>query len=111
MCCLLQRIHYVRIVGLCHQLCREVYHGYVVHRNPEGHAGELAVQLGYGLAHRLCGAGGGGDYVVEHGAAGAQVAAACPGVHRLLLGGGGMYGGHKPALYAEAVVHYLGKGR
>ena len=86
----------------------QVHHGHVGGGDPEGHAGHLALQAGDHPAHGLGRAGGGGDDVVEDGAAGAPVAAA-PGVHGLLLGSGGVDGGHQALLDAELLVDDLGQ--
>ena len=97
------------IGGMVLQPGGEVHHGHIVGGHPEAHAGHLALQLRDDHAYGLGGAGGGGDDV-------AQNTAACPpvpagtGVHGLLLGGGGMDGGHEGLLNAEGVVDDLGHG-
>jgi len=53
----------------------EVDDGDVGVGDAEGHAGELAVELGNDLAHSLGGTGGGGDHVLARTAAGAPVLA------------------------------------
>ena len=87
----------------------KVNNAHVVGRHAEAHAGKLALKAGHDQRAGLCGAGGGGDYVVEYAPAGAPVAAGA-GVYGLLLGCGGVYGGHKALLYAEVIVNNLGKG-
>ena len=96
------------IGGGAGQAGRQVHHGHVRRWHTEGHAGHLTLQGGNDPAHGLGGAGGGGDDVVEDGAAGAPVAAAT-GVHGLLLGGGGVDGGHEALLDAELLMHHLGQ--
>ena len=71
----------------------QVHHGHVVGGYPEAHAGHFALQLRDDLTHGLGRTGGGGDDVAQHAAPGPPVPAR-PGVHGLLLGGGGVDGAH-----------------
>ncbi len=75
----------------------------------EGHAGELAVELGNDLADSLGGASAGGDDVLGRSAAAAPVLAG-GAVDGLLGGGVGVDGGHETLNDAEVVVDDLGEG-
>ena len=86
----------------------QIHHGHIGGGNAEGHAGHLAHQAGNHAAHGLGSAGGGGNDVVQDGTAGAPVAAAA-GVNRLLLGGGGVDGGHQALLDAKLIIDDLGQ--
>ena len=88
----------------------QVNDGDVRRGDAEAHAGHLAVELGDDAADGLGGTRGGGNDIVEDGAARAPIAATA-GVDGLLLGGGGVDGGHERLLDAELVVDDLGKGR
>ena len=87
----------------------EVHHGDIVGGNPEAHAGHAALELRNHLAHGLGRAGGRGNDVAQHAAAGPPVPAR-PGIHRLLLGGGSVDGGHQGLTDSEGVVDDFGHG-
>ena len=96
--------------GLLAQPDGEVHHRHVRGGHAEGHAGQLAVQVGDHLADGLGGAGGGGNDVLSGAAAVAPVLAA-GAVHGLLGGGGGVHGGHQALYNGEVVVDHLGHRR
>ena len=87
----------------------QVHHRHIGGGHPEGHTRHLPLQGGDDPAHGLGCAGGGGNDIVEDGATGAPVAAAA-GVHSLLLGGGGVDGGHEALLNAKDLVDHIGQG-
>ena len=97
------------IAGRLLEASGQVHHGHVVGGHPEAHAGHFTLQLRNYHAHRLGRAGGGGNDVAQDAAAGTPVPAR-PGVHSLLLGSGGVDGGHQRLLDAEGVVDDLGHG-
>ena len=100
---------HIVVAGRLDQPGGEIHHRDVVGGHPEAHARHLSLEFRDYHAHRLGGAGGGGDDVAHDAAAGAPVTT-CPGVHSLLLGGGGMDGGHQSLGDAERVVDDLGHG-
>ena len=101
---------HVVVAGGLDQPGGQVHHGHIIGGYPEAHAGHFALQLRDDLSHRLGSAGGGGDDVAQHAAARAPVPAR-PCVHGLLLGGGGVDGGHQGLPDAKGVVDDLGHGR
>ena len=66
---------------------------------PEGHAGELAIQVRQDLAHSLCSSCGGG-YDVSGGSPAAPPVLFAGSIHRLLSGSGGVHRGHQTLLDA-----------
>ena len=105
--------HLVADVGIGHagaQPCGQIHHRYVRRGDAERHAGHLALQGGDHAAHGLGCTGGGGDDVVQDGAAGTPVAAAA-GVHRLLLGSRGVDSGHQGLLDTELLVDHISQRR
>jgi len=76
-------------------------------RDADGHAGELAVELGENLADCLGSAGGGRNHVFEDTAAASPVLLGRT-VNGLLGGGGSMDCGHEAALDTELVIEDLG---
>src|SRR6185369_12299442 len=52
-----------RVIGLLHGAHGEIHHAYGRRRDADGHAGELALDLGADQADGARGAGGGGDEV------------------------------------------------
>ena len=78
-------------------------------RDTEGHAGQLAVQLGDDLADSLGGSGGSRDDVLSSSATVAPVLVG-GSVNGLLSGGDGVNGGHEAFDDAEVVVDNLGDG-
>ena len=87
----------------------EVDDGDVDGGDTEGHAGELALELGDDLGDGLGGTGRGGDDVAGGGTATAPVLAG-GGVDDGLGGGHGVDGGHEGLLNAELVVDGLDHG-
>jgi len=85
----------------------QVNDGDIGSRDTEGHAGDLAVQLGDDLADGLSGSGRSGDDVLSGSATVAPVLVGGP-VNGLLSGGDGMNGGHQTLNNAEVVVDDLG---
>ena len=95
--------------GLLGQLDGQVHHGHVRRGHTESHAGELAIQLGNDLTHRLGRSRGGRDDVVARATPGAPVLAALGGtIHRELVGRHGVHRGHQALDDAEVVVDHLG---
>ena len=90
----------IGVGGLDLKVGGQVNDGDVRRGDAEAHAGHFAVELGDDAADGLGGTRGGGDDIVENGAR----------VDGLLLGGGGVDGGHERLLNAELVVDDLGKG-
>mmetsp|Transcript_5694 Transcript_5694/g.14613 ORF Transcript_5694/g.14613 Transcript_5694/m.14613 type:complete len:438 (-) Transcript_5694:148-1461(-) len=97
------------IGSLLFQAHGEVHHRHVAGRHAEGHACELAIQMGQNLAHSLGSAGGGGDDV-EGRAATATPVLRGRSVHCLLGCRCGVYGGHQPLNDAKLGVDHLGEG-
>ena len=98
------------IAGRCGQIHGQVHHRHIRSGHPEGHAGELAVELGNNPAHGPGRTGGTGDDVLG------CAAAAAPVLHRraidgFLGGSGGVHRGHQATDDAEVVMHHLGHRR
>ena len=77
----------------------EVHHRHIGGGHAEGHAGQLAVELGDDFADSLGGPGRAGDDVLG-GAAPSSPVLAAGAVYSLLGGGGGVHSGHQ-TLYTE----------
>jgi len=87
----------------------EINHRDVGGWDPEGHAGQLAVQVGDDLSDSLGSSGGGGDDVLGSATSTSPVLAGGP-VDGLLCGGGGVDGGHQTLQDTVVVMDHLGKG-
>ena len=85
----------------------QVHRGHVGRRNAEGHAGQLALDLGNAQGDGLGGAGRGRDGVLGCATAAAEILLA-RAVDRRLGGGHGVDGRHQAFLDAEVVEHDLG---
>merc|ERR1719402_2013247 len=96
------------IAGLLLKPHSKIHDGHVRSRHPEGHAGELSVEVGDDLADRFSRTGGGGDNVLGGSTAATPILLA-GAVHGLLGGRGGVHGSHQTLENAEVVVDDLGE--
>ncbi len=96
----------VRTVSLLRQVDRQVHDAAGGNRHAQGDAGQLAFQVGNDQAHRLGGAGRGGDDVQRRGPRAIQVLVR-HGPARLVIGVG-VNGGHQARFDAEGLVQDLG---
>jgi len=84
----------------------EIDDGDVLDRNAEGHAGELAIELGVDLADGLGSAGGRGDDVVTGPTATTPVLAR-RSIDGLLGGSHGVHGRHESLLNTKGLIENL----
>jgi len=106
---LLEALADLLVGALLGQSDSQVDDRYVGSGDAEGHAGQLAVQLGDDLANSLGSSGGRGDDVLSGTAAAAPVLVG-RAVDGLLGGGDGVNGRHEALDDAEVVVDDLGDG-
>mmetsp|Transcript_110387 Transcript_110387/g.225741 ORF Transcript_110387/g.225741 Transcript_110387/m.225741 type:complete len:392 (-) Transcript_110387:151-1326(-) len=109
---LLDRGHNVGVLGALLQAASEVHNGHIRRGDPEGHAGQLAVEMGEDLANSLGSASRGGDDVLRGAAAPAPVLAAAGGsIDCQLRGSHSVHRGHETLHDAELLVDHLREGR
>ncbi len=95
--------------GRAQRLEGQIDQAHIRHRHPDGGAVELALELRQHEAHRLGGAGRGGDEV--HRARPRPVRVVVQGIDRPLIAGIGVDRRHIAVLDADHLVQHLGNGR